>query len=110
VTAHVCDDWCVCPLDGKPLLYSPAVDQHACQDPDCANAHEVEPDPIGELWKSRLAGRQVGKTKAMRELTEQAVAAGRHVDVVGRNGKTCVSGDCDGVVGAATQVEGRWTS
>lgn len=41
---HQCDDECVCPLDGKPLLYAPASNEHACQDPDCANAHGVLPE------------------------------------------------------------------
>lgn len=44
MTAHQCDGECVCPLDGKPLLYAPASGEHACQDPDCANAHGVLPE------------------------------------------------------------------
>jgi hypothetical protein len=43
VTAHRCDDECVCPIDGKPLIYWPAGNQHACQDPDCVNAHGLNP-------------------------------------------------------------------
>lgn len=45
---HQCDDECVCPLDGKPLLYAPASNEHACQDPDCANAHGVVPELTAE--------------------------------------------------------------
>lgn len=37
-TWHRCDEACICPLDGKPLIYSPCWDRHACQDPGCANA------------------------------------------------------------------------
>ena len=42
--AHRCDDECVCPIDGKQLIYWPAGDQHACQDPDCVNAHGLSQD------------------------------------------------------------------
>lgn len=39
---HRCDERCVCPLDGKPLLYGLSTDEHACSDPDCANAHGIQ--------------------------------------------------------------------
>jgi hypothetical protein len=39
VQAHRCDDDCTCPIHGTPLLYAPASDAHACQDPDCEHAH-----------------------------------------------------------------------
>lgn len=38
-TGHRCDADCRCPVHGTPLLYSPAADVHACQDPGCALAH-----------------------------------------------------------------------
>lgn len=42
---HTCGERCVCPIHGTPLLYAPAQDEHACQDPDCKHAHGiVEPD------------------------------------------------------------------
>jgi hypothetical protein len=37
--AHVCDDWCICPLHETPLLYAPAHGDHACQDIECVHAH-----------------------------------------------------------------------
>lgn len=36
---HRCDERCVCPVDGKQMFYSATESQHACQDPDCENAH-----------------------------------------------------------------------
>ncbi|MFE7963390.1 hypothetical protein ACFU0X_10105 [Streptomyces cellulosae] len=36
---HVCGAECVCPLHGTPLLYAPAANVHACQDPDCPHGH-----------------------------------------------------------------------
>jgi hypothetical protein len=39
---HTCDEQCVCPLDGKPLLYAPGWRAHACPDPVCPNAHGVQ--------------------------------------------------------------------
>ena len=36
---HRCDERCVCPIDGLPMRYAPSTEQHACQDPDCENAH-----------------------------------------------------------------------
>lgn len=49
-TPHRCDEGCVCPVDGKPLLYWPVGGHHACQDPDCSNAHGVvEPDVVSAL-------------------------------------------------------------
>lgn len=42
---HVCDDLCVCPIHDTPLLYAPASNEHACQDPDCEHAHGIDP-----LW------------------------------------------------------------
>jgi hypothetical protein len=34
---HVCDDRCLCPVHGTPLLYAPSTDDHACQDVDCVH-------------------------------------------------------------------------
>jgi hypothetical protein len=54
VTAHRCDEDCVCPADGKPLLYAPARNEHACQDPDCEHAHGVDPpDPLAQYVERR---------------------------------------------------------
>jgi hypothetical protein len=39
VQPHRCDDDCTCPVHGTPLLYAPASNEHACQDPDCEHAH-----------------------------------------------------------------------
>jgi hypothetical protein len=36
---HECDDRCVCPVHGTPLLYAPSKDDHACQDVDCVHGH-----------------------------------------------------------------------
>lgn len=36
---HRCDEQCVCPVDGKAMWYAPSTGRHACQDPDCVNAH-----------------------------------------------------------------------
>ncbi|NUS01899.1 MAG: hypothetical protein HOV97_04970 [Nonomuraea sp.] len=47
---HRCDDRCVCPVDGLPLLYARRVDQHACQLPDCENAHGLLSEFGGFRW------------------------------------------------------------
>jgi hypothetical protein len=39
---HRCDEGCVCPADGLPMVYAPAHGLHACQDPDCDYAHPKE--------------------------------------------------------------------
>ena len=36
---HCCDEACVCPVHGTPLIYWPAGDDHACQDVDCKFGH-----------------------------------------------------------------------
>lgn len=38
-TRHACDDTCVCPVHGTPLIYAPAWDDHACQDITCEYGH-----------------------------------------------------------------------
>jgi len=38
VSGHRCDESCVCPAHDTPLIYWPAGDDHACQDPDCGYA------------------------------------------------------------------------
>lgn len=35
---HRCDETCVCPVHGTALIYWPAGDDHACQDPTCVHA------------------------------------------------------------------------
>lgn len=37
--AHSCDDRCICPIHGTPLLYSANKDDHACQDVHCKHGH-----------------------------------------------------------------------
>jgi hypothetical protein len=34
-TIHRCNERCVCPIHGTPLIYAPTLDDHACQDGDC---------------------------------------------------------------------------
>jgi len=48
--SHRCDDRCVCPADGLPLLYGRSADQHACQLPDCENAHGLISEFGGFRW------------------------------------------------------------
>ena len=39
---HLCDDRCVCPVHGTPLIYWPAGDDHACREQDCIYAHGMD--------------------------------------------------------------------
>lgn len=45
---HRCDESCVCPVHGTPLIYSPHWDDHACQDVNCRYGHGgfPVPDPL----------------------------------------------------------------
>lgn len=58
---HECGDDCACPVHGTPLIYWPAGDDHACQDPACEYAHggmsEVLAalDRIGMRWLGAFA-------------------------------------------------------
>lgn len=36
---HRCDERCVCPVHGTPLIYWPAGGDHACQDVNCVYGH-----------------------------------------------------------------------
>ena len=36
--SHRCDEWCTCPIHRTPLIYWPAGNDHACQDPECEYA------------------------------------------------------------------------
>ena len=36
---HECDERCVCPVHGTPLLFAPGKDDHACQDIACVHGH-----------------------------------------------------------------------
>lgn len=45
LSPHRCDDGCVCPVHGTALMYWPAGDEHACQDPGCVYAHGLERGP-----------------------------------------------------------------
>lgn len=40
---HICDDQCASPVHGTPLIYSPARDDHACQDITCEYGHGGAP-------------------------------------------------------------------
>ncbi len=39
---HRCDDECVCPVHGTPLIYWPAGDDHACEDASCIHGHGMD--------------------------------------------------------------------
>lgn len=41
---HRCDETCLCAVHGTALIYSPAFDDHACQDSSCKYAHGGAPD------------------------------------------------------------------
>jgi hypothetical protein len=62
---HKCSDECVCPRDGKPLIYWPAGDDHACQDSSCYYGHGMRAvDPFPEsrvLAPGELAGQTVSE-------------------------------------------------
>jgi hypothetical protein len=47
LTRHVCGVECMCPVHGTPLIYSPAQDDHACQDITCEYGHGMD-CPKGE--------------------------------------------------------------
>ncbi|MFJ2780202.1 hypothetical protein [Kitasatospora sp. NPDC087315] len=36
---HRCDEVCVCPVHSTQLIYSPATNDHACQETDCEHGH-----------------------------------------------------------------------
>lgn len=44
-----CDDHCVCPVHGTPLMYWPAGDEHACQDVNCQYGHGMKPKGAGSV-------------------------------------------------------------
>lgn len=63
---HTCGNDCACPIHRTPLIYSPAGDDHACQDAACEHGSgmgagwrpplfPVRPDGLGELLHSLLA-------------------------------------------------------
>jgi hypothetical protein len=37
-----CDERCVCPVHGTPLIYWPAGEDHACQDVNCRYGHGMK--------------------------------------------------------------------
>jgi hypothetical protein len=39
LTRHVCGIQCICPFHGTLMIYSPAWDDHACQDITCEYGH-----------------------------------------------------------------------
>lgn len=38
---HRCDEQCACQICGRPLIYWPVGDLHACWDANCVNAHGI---------------------------------------------------------------------
>jgi hypothetical protein len=42
IDRHRCDDSCLCPIHGTPMLYAASTWLHACQDSDCVHAHGVD--------------------------------------------------------------------
>jgi hypothetical protein len=65
---HACDDGCVCPIHHTPLYYSPAQDDHACQDITCEYGHGgaplggvQEPDweKIRAYGRGEISGREL---------------------------------------------------
>lgn len=74
---HKCDERCVCPEDGLPLFYAPAIDDHACQDVECRYGHGLNevllqewvaqileprvPDEIDLAWGRRGWGGNLGR-------------------------------------------------
>ena len=56
---HVCDDGCVCPVHGTPLIYWPHGDDHACQDVTCRYGHGMSAELLAEMprlmreWRAR---------------------------------------------------------
>lgn len=47
---HLCDEDCVCPEHGTPLLWHAPSAIHACQDPACRYAHGLEPRLVREYF------------------------------------------------------------
>jgi hypothetical protein len=43
VSPHRCDETCLCAVHGTDLIYSPAFDDHACQDSSCKYGHGGAP-------------------------------------------------------------------
>jgi hypothetical protein len=43
LTRHVCGIQCICPFHGTLMIYSPAWDDHACQDITCEYGHGMAP-------------------------------------------------------------------
>lgn len=39
-----CDEQCVCPVHGTPLIFWPAENRHACRDVNCRHGHGMEAD------------------------------------------------------------------
>ncbi|UKZ02844.1 hypothetical protein BOQ63_001540 (plasmid) [Streptomyces viridifaciens] len=46
---HRCDESCVCPDHGTPLIYSRYTADHACRDVDCRYGHGGAVSPIRQL-------------------------------------------------------------
>jgi len=68
---HVCDDGCVCPVHPTPLYYSPAADDHACQDITCEYGHGgAAAGAIGEPDWAKIDAYCHGKIRG-EDLTEK---------------------------------------
>jgi hypothetical protein len=52
---HRCDDRCICPVHGTPLIYWPAGDDHACQDAGCQYGHGMRAEE-NRMLRQRVAG------------------------------------------------------
>jgi hypothetical protein len=70
---HRCDETCLCAVHGTALIYSPALDDHACQDPSCKYAHGGAPvtDPESvAAFLARHRADQGGETDYIATLAE----------------------------------------
>lgn len=67
---HRCTARCVCPADGKPLLYWAKGDEHACLDADCRYGHGLE-TKVGEEIRDRAFERWEQRARVQGMLTGQ---------------------------------------
>ncbi len=66
---HRCDEFCRCDICRKPLIYAPAVDEHACPDVTCEFGHGVH-----RALAAQEARRAERLRKVLLRLEEEAVA------------------------------------
>jgi hypothetical protein len=62
VKPHECDESCVCPEHGTPLLWSAATAEHACQEPSCRYAHGMEAQLLREYFLRMTTNSMFGGT------------------------------------------------